>query len=188
MGVGTLKPINKAVFFDRDGVLNDCCVINGKPFPPVDTNQLIISKYARASLSALKKEGFLLICVTNQPDVARGINTLENVQKMNDKVLKELPLDKLYCCFHDNIDKCNCRKPKPGMLLQGQEEFSLDLRHCYMIGDRTGDIQAGRSAGCFTVFLDRDYDEQKPDPPADFTCNNLEEATSWIIKKTESNY
>lgn len=176
----------KAVFLDRDGVLNKCRVIDGKPYPPLDADSMEIASDVEAALVKLKNVGFRLICVTNQPDVARGGRTIENVRAMNDKIRNLLPLDAIYVCLHDNSDNCDCRKPKPGMLFTGAREFSLELAECFMVGDRAGDICAGRSAGCRTVFLDGGYLEPKPEPKADFTCESLLEAVNWILEQNSA--
>lgn len=168
-------------------MLNDCRVIDGKPYPPLDAEHLVIAADARASLDRLKAAGFLLVCVTNQPDVARGTRTLENVEAMNAAVQAALPLDALYVCLHDRPDNCDCRKPKPGMLLEGARAFGLALDLCYMVGDRAGDIGAGKNAGCHTVFLDRGYAEPAPSPAADHTCNTLAQAADWILAHSGQN-
>ena len=174
-------PITRpAIFFDRDGVLNECRVVNGKPYPPVDVASLVIAPDAAVILARLRKLGFSLVCVTNQPDVARGTSTLESVLAINEKVKASLGLDALYVCLHDNHHACSCRKPAPGMLLQAARDLALDMGQSFMIGDRAGDIAAGRSAGCGTIHLFRGYSEAKPDPPADYTCTTLREAAAWI--------
>jgi D-glycero-D-manno-heptose 1,7-bisphosphate phosphatase len=173
--------LGRGVFFDRDGVLNKALVLDRLPFGPVDASHLEIMEGAKECLIELKHLGFSLICVTNQPDVSRGTRTAENVQSMNAKVKEHLPLDALYCCLHDNHHNCECRKPKPGMLLKGAKEFGLDLGKSFMIGDRAGDVEAGRRAGTTTIFIDYDYIEKKPNPPADFTCQSLKEAVRYIL-------
>lgn len=136
---------------------------------------------AAGSLKRLKAAGFVLLCVTNQPDVARGTRSPDNVRAMNARALAELPLDGLYACLHDGPDGCLCRKPKPGMLLEGARDWNVDLSRSFMVGDRAGDIGAGRAAGCRTVFIDRGYDEPRPAPAADYTCRGLAEAVEAII-------
>jgi transaldolase len=168
------------VFFDRDGVLNRAEVVDGKPYPPENAESMRFFPEAGGLLAGLKSRGFVLLCVTNQPDVARGTRTLENVRSMNDRALRELPLDGLYVCLHDGPDGCGCRKPKPGLLLKGASEWGIDLGRSYMVGDRAGDIGAGRAAGCCTVFIDCGYSEPRPAPPADYTATDLREAVAWI--------
>ncbi|MDR1486796.1 MAG: HAD family hydrolase [Deltaproteobacteria bacterium] len=174
-----MKP-KSAVFFDRDGVLNQALVVEGKPYPPKDVESLVITPGARSLMMELKELGFKLISVTNQPDVARGTKTLENVQAINEKVSFELSLDDIFVCLHDDGDDCSCRKPKPGMLIAAAEKWNLDLPSSFMVGDRAGDVAAGRSAGCQTIFLDMGYKEPSPDPPADHSCRSLFEAVQII--------
>ena len=178
-----MKPqsLGKAVFLDRDGVLNECRVLEGKPYPPEDAKSLCLTADAPNALLRLKQAGFILICVTNQPDVARGTRTLENVQAMNEKVRIALPLDALYVCLHDKGDGCACRKPQPGMLIRGMKKFDLIPASCFMIGDRASDIEAGRNAGCRSIFLSRGYTEPLPEPMAEYTCSTLSEAVDWIL-------
>jgi D-glycero-D-manno-heptose 1,7-bisphosphate phosphatase len=173
----------RAVFFDRDGVLNKSLSPDGLPKGPPDAGSLEITEGAGALLWRLKDLGFALICVTNQPDVSRGTRTLESVLAMNEKVKAALPLDALYVCLHDNHHNCECRKPKPGMILRGAREFGVDLPRSFMVGDRAGDVEAGRRAGTATVFIDHGYKERKPDPPADFSCRSLSEAVGYILGK-----
>lgn len=178
--------MNKAVFFDRDGVLNQADVRNGKPYPPADANALCIALHARESLQLLKDLGYVLICVTNQPDVSRGTRTLDNVQSMNAKVMNALPLDDLYVCLHDTQDQCSCRKPKPGMLLEASQRWHIDLASSYMVGDRAGDILAGVSAGCASILIDCGYLEpQVPEEMVAFRCTNLQEACAYIAQQTK---
>jgi D-glycero-D-manno-heptose 1,7-bisphosphate phosphatase len=172
----------KAVFFDRDGVLNQAVVVDGLPRPPKDSQAMIIPIGAKGLLLSLKELGFTLICVTNQPDIARGTRSIENVKAMNDRVRFELALDDVFVCPHDNEDNCGCRKPKPGLVLTASAKWSIDLPSSWMVGDRAGDVEAGRSAGCRTIFIDYDYYEPKPVPPADFVCRNLPEAVNIIIE------
>ncbi|MDR1111558.1 MAG: HAD-IIIA family hydrolase [Deltaproteobacteria bacterium] len=174
----------KAVFLDRDGVLNQAVVVDGQPRPPADAQSLVLTIGAKSLLLGLKELGFLLICVTNQPDVARGTRTMANVVAMNDKVRFELPLDDLLFCPHDDADLCGCRKPRAGLLLAAADKWSIDLPSSWMVGDRAGDVGAGRAAGCRTVFIDLGYAETKPDPPADFVCQSLFEAINTIREES----
>jgi D-glycero-D-manno-heptose 1,7-bisphosphate phosphatase len=173
-------PRERAVFLDRDGVLCQAVVINGKPYPPKDANSAIITPEAKELLTQLKSLGFLLIVVTNQPDVARGTRTTENVLAINKKLADQLPLDDFKICFHDNIDNCPCRKPKPGLILAAAEEKAIDLSQSWIVGDRASDIEAGRAAGLTTIFLDFDYAEVKPAQP-DFVFKSLKDAINHII-------
>jgi D-glycero-D-manno-heptose 1,7-bisphosphate phosphatase len=154
---------SRAIFLDRDGVLNRALVREGKPYPPPRVEDVEIYAGLREQLQRLKDQGFILIVVTNQPDVARGTTPKQTVENINGVIVRELPaIDRVIVCFHDNGDGCNCRKPQPGMLLAGAAEFDIDLARSYIIGDRRNDIEAGIAAGSRTIFVDRAYQEPQP--------------------------
>lgn len=169
----------KAVFLDRDGVINQAIVKEGKPYPPENASQSNVLPGVREALIKLKKMGFLNIVVTNQPDVARGKTRKETVESIHAKLARELALDGFYTCWHDDKDGCDCRKPKPGLLLKAAKEHDVDLENSFLVGDRWRDIEAGITAGCKTIFLDYEYNEKKPNHP-DFLCRSLKEAVAWI--------
>lgn len=168
----------RAVFLDRDGVLNHAVCVDGKSCPPANAANLEIVPNAREAVRRLQAAGYLCICVTNQPDVARGTRTLENVTEMNDKVRVALGLDDLYACLHDNADHCACRKPKAGMLLAAAEKWDIDLPSSWMIGDRPSDIAAGIAAGCRTV---RVGGIEENDCGADQVCAEIGAAVTRIL-------
>jgi len=128
----------------------------------------------------LQEGGFALIVVTNQPDVARGRLSREDVEAIHDLLRRRLPLDDVRVCYHDDTDGCECRKPKPGMLLEAARDFGIDPERSYMVGDRWRDIEAGRRAGCRTVFIDYGYVEPRPEG-ADFETDSLLSAAEWIL-------
>ena len=170
-----------AVFLDRDGVLNRAIVREGKPYPPASLAELEILPGAVEACAALREAGFLLIAVTNQPDVARGTQRREIVEAIHQVLRTHLPLDDIRVCYHDDVDHCPCRKPKPGLLLEAARDWDIDLSASFMVGDRWKDIEAGRRAGCKTVFVDYDYVEREPDNP-DHRANSLIEAVDWILQ------
>jgi D-glycero-D-manno-heptose 1,7-bisphosphate phosphatase len=174
----------RAVFLDRDGVLNQAVIMDGRPRPPADAASMILTPGAASLMMDLREIGFFLICVTNQPDVARGTRTMESVMAMNDRVRFELTLDDVLTCPHDDADDCACRKPKPGLILEAADRWSLDLPSSWMVGDRAGDVGAGQAAGCRTILIDLGHDEPKPVPPADYTCGSLLEAVTIIRRVT----
>ena len=176
----TAKP---AVFFDRDGVLNEAIVRNGRPYPPGDLSELVITFGARAALEELKREGFLLIVITNQPDVARGKANRTDVDKINAQLAAILPLDAIEVCEHDDKEQCDCRKPKPGMILRAREKLGVNLGRSFMVGDRWRDIEAGRRAGCRTILVGDGYGESFPYAPT-IRLASLQGATSWIIQQS----
>lgn len=160
-GPESMKP--RAIFLDRDGVINHPVVRGGKPFPPARVEDVEIYSGLGERLQRLKDSGFVLIVVTNQPDVSRGTTTREAVEEINDLIAREIPaIDRILVCFHDKADNCDCRKPQPGMLIAGANEFGVDLKSSYMVGDRRGDMEAGIAAGSRTIFVDRAYSEQPP--------------------------
>jgi D-glycero-D-manno-heptose 1,7-bisphosphate phosphatase len=173
----------RAVFLDRDGVLNRAIIQDGKPYPPRRPEDFEIFDEARAACAILKSAGFQLVCVTNQPDVGRGVSSAKSVQKLNDILMMELPLDDLRVCMHDDAAGCYCRKPKPGLLEAAADQLHLDLATSFMVGDRWRDIEAGRAAGCRTVLIDHHYAERRPEKP-DFTTESIAAAAKWIISQT----
>lgn len=172
--------MRSAVFLDRDGVLNLPVIREGKPYPPESVDELETVPGAREALVSLRKAGFCLIMVTNQPDVARGNQDREVVEVMNNRLREELGLDAVYVCYHDDVDACDCRKPKPGMLTEAARSLHLDLSSSFMVGDRWRDMKAGHGAGCRTVFIDYGYDEALTVHP-DKTVRSLKEAVTWIL-------
>ena len=171
-----------AVFLDRDGVLNEAIIREGKPHPPRDLSELVITQGARAALEELEREGYLLIVVTNQPDVARGKANRVDVSAINAQLAAILPLDAIVVCEHDDKEECDCRKPKPGMILRARERFGVDLALSFMVGDRWRDIEAGRRAGCRTILIGDGYGETFPSAPT-IKLASLPEAASWILQQ-----
>lgn len=170
----------RAVFLDRDGVLNAALARDGRPFPPRSLGELEILPGVPDALAALKAAGFVLLAVTNQPDVARGTTTRAQVEAIHAALLAALPLDGIACCWHDDADGCACRKPKPGLLLEAARARGLDLARSFMVGDRWRDTEAGVAAGCRVVFVDHGWREQRPER-YDARVSSLPEAASWIL-------
>lgn len=181
MGIDTVR--RPAVFLDRDGVLNRAIVRNGKPYPPSSLEELEILPGVAEACHELRRVGFLLIMVTNQPDVARGSQTREVVEALNRVLSEDLSLDDIKVCYHDDSDNCKCRKPEPGLLLEAAAEWKIDLSGSFMVGDRWKDIEAGRRAGCRTVFVERGYAEVRP-KSFDKLATSLTDAVDWISQKT----
>jgi D-glycero-D-manno-heptose 1,7-bisphosphate phosphatase len=157
---------------------------NGKPDSPRDPSELIIAQGACAALEELKREGFSLIVVTNQPNIARRKTTRVDVDRINAQLAAVLPLDAIEVCEHDDQDECECRKPKPGMILHAQGKLGVDLACSFMIGDRWRDIEAGRRAGCRTILIGKGYGEAFPYAPT-IKVASLPQATSWIIQQSK---
>jgi D-glycero-D-manno-heptose 1,7-bisphosphate phosphatase len=175
----------RAVFLDRDGVLNAATVIDGMPHPPRSVQEMEILPGVPEACSRLHEAGFVLVLVTNQPDVARGRSTAEAVREINAAVSTAAGLDDVRVCFHDDDASCACRKPNPGMLLDASRELSLELSESYLVGDRWRDIEAGHRAGVQTVLIDYGYQEPNHVIPAK-TVRDLTEASEWIITQANS--
>jgi D-glycero-D-manno-heptose 1,7-bisphosphate phosphatase len=173
----------RAVFFDRDGVLNEAAVREGTPRPPAGPEELRIARGAPDALRALRGAGFFLVVVTNQPDVARGSQRRDIVEAINARLRAALPLDAIYVCYHDDRDACACRKPQPGLLLRAAAEHAIDLPKSFMIGDRWRDIEAGRRAGCLTIRLEQPYAQADPESAPDYQARSLPDAASWILAR-----
>lgn len=172
--------MNRAIFLDRDGVINRAFVKDGKPYPPKCIDELEILPGVKDALHRLHRAGYLLIVVTNQPDVARGTSSKKVVDEINDILAKQLPIDHFKTCYHDDSDKCECRKPLPGLILNSANEYKIDLSKSFMVGDRWRDIAAGQSAGCRSFFINYRYLEAQPEAP-DFIVSSLAEAERIIL-------
>jgi D-glycero-D-manno-heptose 1,7-bisphosphate phosphatase len=175
--------LKRAVFLDRDGVINRAVVQNGKPFPPRSVADLEVLPDAKDALLRLRDAGYVLIVVTNQPDVARGTQTQHQVEEINARLAAELAIDDFMVCYHDDAEGCACRKPNPGGLLEAAERHQVDLNRSYIVGDRWRDVEAGQRAGCTPFFIDYGYSEREPQQPF-LRVRSLAEAAEQIV--TES--
>jgi len=178
--MGIDRAIRRAVFLDRDGVINRAIVRDGKPYPPAAEEALEILPDVPEALTRLHDAGFRLVVVTNQPDIARGTQRRDVVDRMHARLCAELPIDEIRVCDHDDADGCDCRKPRAGLLTSAARDADLSLADSFMVGDRWRDVEAGHRAGCTTVFVDRQYDEPRPERPA-VTVRSLGEAADWIL-------
>ena len=181
----------RAVFLDRDGVLNEATVRDGVPHPPETLRDLVVVPGVDDACRALKRAGLVLVMVTNQPDLARGTATPAAVHAMNKSLQRRLGLDDVFMCPHDDADDCPCRKPRPGLLLEAAARWNVWLDGSVMVGDRWRDIEAGRRAGCATVLVRRDSAERSTVIP-DRVVDTLGDAVPWILHSVvgvpEENY
>lgn len=172
----------KAAFLDRDGVINRNLVRNGRPYAPVAFEDFVILPGVREATRALRQAGYLVIVATNQPDVGAGQQSREVIDAMHDLARRELEIDDIEVCFHVEGDNCDCRKPKPGMILRAARKHGIDLARSWMIGDRWRDVEAGQAAGCRTVFVNYDYpNERYPNNP-DLVVRSLAEAVPFLLR------
>lgn len=179
--------MKRAVFLDRDGVINQPIVRDGKPYAPRSVSETELVERAEESLERLKKAGFLLIVVTNQPDVARGTTARAKVEEIHEFLAAKLPIDCFFACYHDDKDHCACRKPMPGLIFDAAAKYGIEIDRSYMIGDRWRDVAAGMAAGCRTIFIDHRYNERGPDTEPDMRVGSLAEAVDRILREVKQN-
>ncbi len=179
------KPTKRAVFLDRDGVINQSIVRHGKPYAPASLAEVEILPDVPEALALLSDIGYLLIVVTNQPDVARQTTTQQSVEEIHAYLGTHLPIDEFSVCYHVDEDHCACRKPAPGQLIAAARKHQIDLSQSYMIGDRWRDVEAGQNAGCQTIFIDYGYAEKQPST-MNFRVHTLKEATHIILGRETS--
>ena len=178
----------RAVFLDRDGVINKPVIREGKPYPPAEVNEFEVYEDVVAGVARLDAAGFLVVVITNQPDVARGKQTRAAVDAIHRKMLDTLPrIARLEVCWHAGAnwgEPCNCRKPQPGMVLRAAKALNIDVSQSFLIGDRWRDIDCGHGAGCRTVFIDRNYSEQLEQPP-DWSVHSFGQAVEVILRAAD---
>jgi D-glycero-D-manno-heptose 1,7-bisphosphate phosphatase len=175
------RPKAPCVFLDRDGVLNKVRLVHGNPHPPKRTSELEIIPSSVEACQRLREAGYLIVVVSNQPDVARGTETLAGVTALNSLVGSRVAVDEFVVCPHDDGDSCDCRKPAPGMLIGAAGRLNIDLRRSFMVGDRWRDVEAGQRAGCRTIFIDRGYAERQPEAP-ELVVGELREAVPFLLE------
>jgi D-glycero-D-manno-heptose 1,7-bisphosphate phosphatase len=174
--------LRRAIFLDRDGVVNKAIVKNRMPFAPRAQNELIILDGVREAVDLFRQQNFELVVVTNQPDLARGKIDLVVLEQMHETIRKHTGITHFYVCGHDELEKCKCRKPKTGLIERAAQELGLDCKLSYMVGDRWKDISAGQKMGCECFFIDYNYDERRPDTPY-FTVASLLKAAEVIRER-----
>jgi D-glycero-D-manno-heptose 1,7-bisphosphate phosphatase len=189
--MGEHKVSRRAVFLDRDGVLNRPVVRDGLPFPPASADEFVLYQDVAEGCARLKEAGFVLIVVTNQPDVGRGTQSREAVQTIHAKLREALPaLDGIEVCLHagsNHGEPCDCRKPKPGMLLRAAIAHDIDLKDSFFVGDRWRDVDCAHAAGCRAVFIDHGYREALREKP-EFTVATFHEAVKTILHAAALNH
>jgi D-glycero-D-manno-heptose 1,7-bisphosphate phosphatase len=183
--MGKHEVAHPAVFLDRDGVINRAVVRNGMPYPPSHVEDFELYEDVPNGCARLKAANFLLVVITNQPDVGRGTQSREAVEAINLKMQSALPLlDRIEVCYHAGErygQPCDCRKPRPGLIFRAVAELNIDAKKSYVIGDRWRDVDCARAAGCRAIFIQRGYKETLREAP-DFTVVNFNEAVSAILR------
>ncbi|MDP9092735.1 MAG: HAD family hydrolase [Actinomycetota bacterium] len=175
----------RAVFLDRDGVLNEAGLRDGGPIPPPSADHLRLLPGVAEACQYLAAAGLVLVVVTNQPDISRGALEPQELERMHRHLRGLVSLDAIYVCPHDDADGCPCRKPRPGLILQAARELDLDLNHSVLVGDRWRDIDAAQRAGVPSVHIKCNHGEPLR-TPADATFASLYDARETIIGLSES--
>ncbi|MDE1725719.1 MAG: HAD family hydrolase [Thaumarchaeota archaeon] len=152
-----MNKLRKAVFFDRDGVIN-----KNRPDYVKTVEELEIFPYVAKSIKQLKKQGYLVVVITNQSAINRGLTDDDKVSEIHQTIQKHLlkhssGIDAFYYCPHRPDENCVCRKPKPGLLLKASQELEIDLKSSWMIGDNESDIQAAESVGCKALKIRENF-------------------------------
>ena len=179
-------PYGRAVFLDRDGVLNAAIVRDGKPYAPETVQDFRILPGVREACETLRSIGFRTVVVTNQPEVGRGSMTQASVEEMHRKLRELVPIDRIEVCYDPGRGAPSAfRKPAPGMLLRAANELNLDLARSFMIGDRWRDIDSGHAVGCKTILIDYGYDEELSKPPH-YRAPDLSSAVQIILSLEET--
>jgi D-glycero-D-manno-heptose 1,7-bisphosphate phosphatase len=154
-----------AVFLDRDGVVNKAILRNRRPFSPRSLSQFEILHKVPEAVKILQNLGHEIVVVTNQPEISSGVISEDLTLEIHNTISSITGIKHFYFCGHNDMHNCECRKPKPGMIIQAAQDLDLDLTQSYLVGDRWKDIQAGQKAGCTCYFIDNEYDEIRPSPP-----------------------
>ncbi len=175
--------MRRAIFLDRDGVISKIILKNGQPFGPRKFEHFELLEGRKEVLEEFKSRGFLIIVITNQPDIARGLLEKSTLERMHKLIKDNLPIDDVFVCWHDDRDACSCRKPKPGMLLKAAKKWDINLRESFFIGDQWKDAEAGRNAGCKTILLDYPYNKGVE---SDFRVNDFKAVLSFLPKEDRS--
>jgi len=173
---------NKAVFLDRDGVINKPMIKNGKSYAPRLLKYFKIFPKVKSDVKKLKDKGFKVFVITNQPDIGNKLIKKKTLNEMHSFLKTKVPLDKIYFCPHTKNERCQCRKPKPGMIIKASNESKIDLKESYVVGDRKIDIDAGIKAGCKTIFVNHNYYEKKP-TKQEKNVKSLHAAVKYILKR-----
>ena len=171
----------RGVFLDRDGILSIPEFRDGRSFAPRSVANFRLYEDVPEAVRRLKQNGFVVVVVTNQPDIGAGLVMREEVDAMHEQLCAQAPIDGIELCPHVAGDTCECRKPAPGMLKYAACNHQLDLNESFMVGDRVSDVEAGRRAGCRTVFVDLGYTAECAPKHAHYTCSGVLASVEWIV-------
>lgn len=168
----------RAVFLDRDGVLNHAIERGGKAYSPRSLQEFKLVHGIETSIRRLRTAGYLAIVVTNQPDLSRGLLSESVHSQMMAELTQKVELDDVLVCPDDSDAESFDKKPNPGMLLRAAEQHSIDLGHSFIVGDTWKDVEAGRRAACTPILIDRPYNR---DDEAPIRVRDLAAAVDYIL-------
>lgn len=172
-----------AIFFDRDGVLTVPKIIKNKTYAPRKLADFELYPETKKCVPSLRKAGYKIIVITNQPDIANNLITVSELNKMHLKLNNEILIDQIYTCMHNKFENCECRKPKAGMLIKAIKDYNINVNKSYLIGDRYSDIEAAKKIKCKSIFIDRNYDEIRPVDQIK-TVDSLNQAVNYILRNS----
>jgi D-glycero-D-manno-heptose 1,7-bisphosphate phosphatase len=175
--------MRRAAFLDRDGVLAVEIVRNGNAYAPTRLEDFHVVQGAADQVLRLKAAGLVCVVFTNQPEVGRGLLTMDTLDSMHALLRSQVPVDDVLVCPHGADGECECRKPAPGMLHEAARRWNIALSESFVIGDRWRDIEAGRSVGCYSILLERTYSECRS---ADVAVGTLEAAADAVLARLEA--
>jgi len=179
-----MRLVNRAVFLDRDGVLNIPEFRDGRSWAPRKVEDFVLYPDAAEAVQRLKRAGFLIVVVTNQPDVGNGKVPAHMIESMHTILAQNIVIDRIEVCFDTRQQATRRRKPQPGMLEDAAQVLDIALEKSFMVGDRVGDIEAGKAARCFaSIFIDRGYTHDGKVEGQAITVANLGGAADWILKQ-----
>ncbi|MCI0419668.1 MAG: HAD family hydrolase [Acidobacteria bacterium] len=177
------KPPRRAFCLDRDGVINAVVTCEGRLTSPRTDEEFQILPRVSEAIRQMQSAGFLVIVVTNQPEISRGLVERETVDRFHSRIRSELAIDDIRVCYHDTEDRCSCRKPEPGLLVASAKQWNIRLGQSFLVGDREKDIEAGRRAGCTTMLIRAPYN-QGPAATPDFLVESLDHAVKIALEQT----
>jgi D-glycero-D-manno-heptose 1,7-bisphosphate phosphatase len=172
-----VKHKQKAVFFDRDGVINHLVKRDRSYYSPQKFEDFKIVDDAKEVVNHVHEMGYLAIIISNQPDISRGKLAQSELDKMTDMLYKELNIDDVFYCIHDDDNDTGCRKPAPGLFYTAQKKDNIDLNKSFMIGDTWKDVEAAKNAGISMILIRKDYNKELV---VENDVQNLSEAVSLI--------
>ena len=171
----------KNIFLDRDGIINDVVLRDSKVESPRTVSEFKIRPEFINFYKEIDTGGFNLFVISNQPDIARNKMDIKELEIMTEQLNSNFSFKEISYCIHDDSDNCNCRKPKPGMIISLLDKYNLQKEESILVGDSSKDISAGKNAGIKTVVLQTDYNRDS-DINSDFEVGSLTEIIR-IIKE-----